>query len=243
MHRNCLIICTLVLGIAIAPAVFGQNTNKPGRPDVPGTLLVDIGVNLLQNNNVDALETGIWGSKTVNVYYLHDMRLGNSKIYFLPGVGLGFDKYKFDEDVTLRPNPDNLDETITADPAVLIDGDVVVTKSKLAANFVDVPIEFRFYSNPDDISRSFKVGLGGKVGILYNSHTKVNYELNDNDNQIKHKQDLNLTKIRYGATARVGFGSFNLFAYYGLNELFEEGKGPEATEASTLSFGLTINAF
>jgi hypothetical protein len=243
MHRNILIISIFIFSIAIAPGASAQDTNKPARPNVPGTLLVDVGVNLLQNNNVEDLETGTWGSKTVNIYYLYDIQLGNSKFFILPGFGLGLDKYKFDENVMPEVPLDNPDTTVLTDLSTMFGSNAGINKSKLATNYVDIPIEFRFYSDPDNQSRSFKAGIGGKVGILYSAHTKVNYELNDHENKLKHKQDLNLSRIRYGLSARLGFSSFNLYAYYGLNELFEDGKGPGATKASTLSVGLTINAF
>lgn len=232
-----------MFSMAIAPGALAQKTNSPARPDVPGTLLVDVGVNLLQNNAVGEMETGVWGSKTVNIYYLYDLRIGDSKFFILPGFGLGLDKYKFDENVTLEVPLDNPDTTVLTDLGTLFGGNAGIKKSKLATNYFDIPLELRFYSDPDNISRSFKVGIGGKIGIMYSAHTKVNYELNDHENKLKHKQDLNLSRIRYGLNARLGFSSFNLYAYYGLNELFEDGKGPGATEASTLSVGLTINAF
>lgn len=241
MHRNILIICTFFFSMAMASVAVAQDA--PARPDVPGTLLVDIGVNLLLNNEVEDLETGIWGSKAVNIYYLYDIQLGESKFFILPGFGLGLDKHKFDEDVTLEVPVNNPDTTVVTDPATMFDGNASIQKSKLATNYFDIPIEFRFYSDPDNKSRSFKAGIGGKIGILYSAHTKVNYEFDDHLNKLKHKQDLNLSRIRYGLTARVGFSSFNLYAYYGLSELFEDGKGPGATDASTLSVGLTINAF
>lgn len=241
MQKNISLICIFIFNIAFLPAVFGQD--KPARPDVPGTLLVDVGVNLLQNNNVDQMETNLWGSKTVNIYYLYDIQLGQSKFFILPGFGLGLDKYKFEEDVTLEVPLSNPDTTVLTDLNTMFGGNAGINKSKLATNYFDIPLEFRFYSDPLNKSRSFKVGIGGKVGVLYSAHTKVNYELNDHENKLKHKQNLNLARIRYGLSARVGFSSFNLYAYYGLNDLFRDGKGPGATEANTLSVGLTINAF
>lgn len=243
MYRNIIIICIFIFSIAIAPAAFAQDNNPPARPDVPGTLLVDIGVNLLLDNNLADMETGIWGSKAVNIYYLYDIQIGDSKFFLLPGFGLGLDKYKFDENVTLEVPLSNPDTTVLTDLNTMFGTNAGIKKSKLATNYFDIPLEFRFYSDPDNKSRSFKAGIGGKIGVLYSAHTKVNYQLNDHENKLKHKQDLNLSRIRYGLSARVGFSSFNLYAYYGLNELFEAGKGPGATEATTLSFGLTINAF
>jgi hypothetical protein len=34
------------------------------------------------------LKYGLWGSRTLNLYYQYDMRIGKSKFSFHPGVGL-----------------------------------------------------------------------------------------------------------------------------------------------------------
>ncbi|HYC84907.1 MAG TPA: hypothetical protein VEB86_06785, partial [Chryseosolibacter sp.] len=64
-----------------------QTPEKSGRPDIPGTFVLEIGV----NRALDApakFSTGLWGSRTVNLYYQYEMRIANSKFSFVPGVGL-----------------------------------------------------------------------------------------------------------------------------------------------------------
>lgn len=239
------LVTGLILLIAATSTVSAQDQSEPAaRPDVPGILFFEVGFNLLLNNDVEGFETSLWGSKTFNVYYLHDIRIGNSKFFFLPGFGVGLDKYKFeDNNVTLNVPSTNPDTTRLVSPVDVIGPGIEIKKSKLAANYFDIPLELRFYTNPDDVSRSFRVGIGGKIGVLYSAHTKINYEFDDHLNKLKHKRDFNLSRIRYGVNARVGIGAFNLYAYYALSELFEDGKGPGDTEMNTLNVGLSINAF
>ena len=242
MYKIILVASTMFLSLITGNVAAQDNTNSPARPDIPGNLLFDLGFNTLQNNDVEGFETGIWGSKVVNIYYMYEHRVGESNFFILPGFGLGLDKYKFEDNMTLTTIASNPDTTrLTALSALLPEGSDV-KKTKLAANYFDIPLEIRFYANPNN-RNSFKVGIGGKIGVLYSAHTKVKYEWDDTSRKIKDKQYYNLNRFRYGVNARVGFSSFNLFAYYALNELFANGKGPGATEMNTLSFGLTINGF
>ncbi|MTI40631.1 hypothetical protein E1140_14100 [Fulvivirga lutimaris] len=212
---------------------------RQARPDVPGHLLIEFGVNLLLNDD-PAIETEILGSRTLNFYYLYDFRIGNSKFFFLPGIGVGLDRYKFDEDVTLTRTVDGLGEKVTTFDTISTGG---IKKSMLATNYLDIPLELRFYGNPNDQRRSFKVGVGFKVGMLMSSHTKIKMEQDGDVSKLKVKDNFNLTRFRYGVTGRVGVGGFNVFYYQSLTPLFEKDKGPNATEASNITIGLSFTGF
>ena len=119
----------------------------------------------------------------------------------------------------------------------------IATPSKLAANYLDLPVELRFNSKKNDHRRSFKVALGGKIGVLISSKTKIKYKEEGTTIKLQNKQDFNLNKFRYGVQGRVGFGGFSLFLYYGISELFENNKGPQGTPVTTLNFGISIAGF
>ncbi len=118
-----------------------------------------------------------------------------------------------------------------------------IIKSKLAANYFDIPVEFRFNSIKNDHRRSFKVAIGGKIGVLLTSHTKIKYKEEGTTIKLQNKQDFNLNKFRYGAHARVGVGGFNVFFYYGISELFKNNKGPQNTSVTTMNLGISIAGF
>jgi hypothetical protein len=52
-----------------------------------------------------------------------------------------------------------------------------------------------------------------------------------------------LEKIRYGVTLKAGSPGFYAWGYLGLNNLFQDQKGPFKTEASQISFGLAFKLF
>lgn len=239
---------TLILITLISFNLSAQDTGiagKGGRPNVKGDLFLDFGFNLL-NNRPEDLNTGFFQSKTANIYYQYPIHLGeNSGITFNPGIGLGMDKLGFKRDSTLTNNPSlgNSSSQFTG-IKTLYGQDITVNTNKLAINYVEIPLEFRYHLNKTDYDKGFRIAIGGKVGILYDSHTKV--EIKDADGMItkvKTKQDYGLNPIRYGVYSRVGLAGFNLWGYYGLNEVFKEGKGPFGTEATQFSFGVSIALF
>lgn len=214
------------------------------RPDIPGTFVVELGLNRDISGPSD-FSIGLWGSRTVNVYYQYDFRILKSGFSFVPGIGLSLERYKFKNNYTLDYTTSTSGELtmVSPDDATVPD----IRKSQLITNYVDVPVEIRYTLNPDDPSRSFKVAVGGRIGYLFDSFTKVKYKENSEVKKYKDKQDFNLTQFRYGLTGRIGFGNFSLFGYYNLTPLFEEGKGLKENNLSndfnTLTIGISLSSF
>lgn len=206
-------------------------------PDFPGSLQVSLGFNFLQDAP-EQMDLGFWGSKSVSIYYLYSIRLGDSRFSFNPGFGVGLEKYSFDNDVSLSNVPDSAQIQIMP-----IDGLGEIKKSKLAANYIDIPLELRFHLNKDNFKKSFKIAVGGKIGMRFSSHTKIKFEEDSENKIIKDKESFDLNRFRYGVHGRIGIGGFSLFYYQELSELFKDGKGPEATSATPFKAGLALDIF
>lgn len=241
-----------ILLIVFSFSAIAQTDTKPvekkGRPDIPGTFALDLGFNLpteKQNFN-----TGIMGSRTLNLYYFYDYQIGKSKFSVHPGIGLGLDRYKFNNNRTLGyiAGPNSPYDTLRMVPASSIVGTNKIKKTQLLTNYLDIPVELRFNSNPNDLGRSFKASLGFKFGILYESFTKIKYRQEGETKKLKDKQNYNLNPFRYGLTFRVGAGNFSMFGYYNLSPLFKSGKGPikgkgPADDITNFTIGFTLAAF
>ena len=231
-------LSTLGFGQETSTTANGQRSTgvmAPGaEPDLPGTLTVDFGFNFLQSAP-DNLDLRFWKSKGVGLYYLYDMPIGQSKFSFHPGLGVGFESYAFSQNVTLTyaPGADSVN-------VVDLDGEIyeTVDKSKLITHYVDVPLEFRFYSKENQ--RGFMVAVGAKVGYLFNSYTKIKYETEGKPRTSTLRQDFNLNRLRYGASARLGFRGFNLHGQYMFSDLFKSDGGPEV---NNYKIGLSIALF
>lgn len=227
----------LLLLITLGGTAYAQGTpevkQKKGRPNIPGTFQVDFGFNLPTEKA--GFNTNFFGSSTVNVYYFYDKRIGQSKFSIHPGIGLGLERYKFNNNKTLGYN--DARDTIFMVDSMLPN----LRKSKLITNYVDIPLEIRFSTRPDDPNRSFKVSLGFKFGILYDSFTKQKYSQDGEGKKIKDKQNFNLYPIRYGPYLRIGGGNISVFASYTLSPLFRPGLGELPSDGP--SVGRNINNF
>lgn len=244
MKRLILILLTCIFSLHLS----AQETKSPkisGRPNVKGDLFLDFGFNFL-NNRPEELNTSFFPSRVANVYYQYPIHLGqNSGITFNPGIGLGMDKLAFKSDSTLVANPDlGNNSSKLAGIKALYGEDVSINTNKMALNYIDIPLEFRYHVNKSNYDKGFRFALGGKIGILYDAHTKVEItEANGLTRKIKIAQDYGLNPIRYGVYARVGLPGFNLWSYYGLNKVFKDGQGPLGNEATQFNFGLSVALF
>ena len=110
-------------------------------------------------------------------------------------------------------------------------------------NYIDIPLELRWRLKKYDPKRSLTVTLGGKVGYLFDSKTKVKYDEDGETKKTKQKEKFELSSLRYGAYAKVGFGGFTAFYYYSLSDLFKKDKGPMGTTMYPMTFGLSLALF
>jgi hypothetical protein len=223
------------LALLICSGLYAQ---KAASPDLPGALRIEVGSNFLLDHP-DSMSTGFWGSKSFNVNYLYSVRFGESAFSLHPGFGLGTDKFSFEENVTLVRNPDGLVSLEPLEPVEFGE----IKKTKLATTYFEVPIELRFHFNKDNFKKSIKISVGGKAGILMSSHTKINFNQYGEDQKLKTKDNFNLSRFRYGLQGSVGVAGISAYFYYGLNDMFEKGKGPEATKASQMQAGISISVF
>lgn len=207
------------------------------RPDIPGTFLVDFGLNQALNQPATGFKRGFWGSRTFNMAYYLPIRIGESKFTFNPGVGLAMERFKWANFYLLKDTT-KLSELYDLVPNQTYTG---LKKSQLIMNYVQIPLEFRFDANPADPSRTFWASVGGQVGFLVSSQTKIKYKDEGIMNKLKDRDRWGLNTVRYSAIVRFGVGGFGWFVNYNLTPLFQNGKGPRGTDMSVLTAGITIN--
>jgi hypothetical protein len=116
-------------------------------------------------------------------------------------------------------------------------------KYKLATSYLEIPLEFRFTSKPNNPNKSFKAAVGLKVGTLVNAHTKGKNLLSATGSTLnsyleKENSKRFINSSHFMATARVGYGVFSLFGSYQLNRLLKDGAGPNL---KLYQLGLTIS--
>lgn len=225
----------------ISFSLFAQEKpRKAARPNIPGSFMIDLGFNRALNKPAN-FKQGFWGSRTLNLYYQYPIRIGRSKFSFNPGIGASMERWKFTNLFVLADTTkDSNDNFLLYPGSTFFKG---IKKSTLIANYVEIPIEFRFDTAPEDIARSFNVAIGGRIGYLFDSKMKVKFKEDGETKILKDKQNLGLNQLRYGVYTRIGVGAFNIFGFYNLSPLFEKDKGPEMTTMNNYTVGISINGF
>lgn len=224
----------LLFFFSIYGLVLMAQTSK-GRPDLPGTLLLELGVNI-PNQEAENFNTAGWGSRTFNLYYQYHIQLPifNNKISVVPGIGFGFDRFKFSNNYTITYESGDLTMS-----KIGLD----ISKSQFITNYFDVPVELMYTKKVDDPNRSFKISLGFRTGVLMDAFSKIRYTDDGTEIKAKTKQGWDVNTIRYGPYAKAGFGNFSLFAYSNISTLFKADQGPDDSNMNTLTFGISIGGF
>lgn len=253
-HTLLLISLMLTSALVYAQEATPKNTKanrtkkaiqeSAGRPDIPGDLMIEFGFNWVQEHS-DGVGFNTTGSRTFNAYYLYEYNIGESAFSFHPGLGIGTEKYKFANDLTLGYGLDSLGaREVQYIPLDSIYGSgTSYKKSQINPIYLDIPLEFRWRSRKYDPKRSFKVAVGGKVGFLIDGKTKVKYNSFGENKVSKQKENFEMSSIRYGAYMRLGFGGFSAYGYYGLSDLFKKDKGPMDTTMYPFTFGVSLALF
>jgi hypothetical protein len=169
----------------------------------------------------------------VNIFGTYNFMIGKGGVSFSPGLGLGVhnmfnSSFVFTNDNLTYFKP--IKDTLSSPP---------YKKSKFVATYLDIPFEIRYKSKSE-----FRVAVGFKFGFLIMAHSKYKGDdYRDGTTNLviyKKKKIPYLENNRYGFTARFGYKWLNLWGYYQLSTLFQEGKGPEMYP---ISVGITIIPF
>ncbi len=237
VNVKCLVLFSLMFFLVTNTGA--QDQKKIYRPDIPGSFLIDFGVNGTQGAP-NKFRIGWFGSRTANVYYYFPMRIGGSKFMFSPGIGLGLERFKFQKGYFLADTVHNGQFALVPNArldTVIFPG---MKKSMFVMDYLDLPLEFRFNSNPEDLARTFWVAAGFRAGILFNGHSKIKYKTEGETRMLKDRQRHGMNQFRYGPSLRIGIGNFNWFAFYNISPLFEKDKGPSKTQMNTFTFGISV---
>ena len=149
---------------------------------------------------------------------------------FVTGLGLNWNNYRFDGNNNIYTGADGIIQEL--DPGAEL------KKSKLATVYLTIPLLFEIQVPAEYNHLSISGGLIGAVKL--GSHTKMVF---DDGHTVKSYRDFNLNQLRYGYTARVGFGNFMIYGTYYATPLFQKGKGPGGVDLYPFEIGaaLTFN--
>ena len=243
MKKNLLLLVLVSLFTNVWAQEEGKTKTKPSTPspDFPGEIVIEYGLNYLTNNSHE-MRTNPWKSMTLNVYFVYDFRIAKSRFSFRPGIGVGSEKYGFESPVSFL---DSANKTWLEPVANLarFENMTSLEKTQFITNYVDIPLEFRVHSRKDDPKRSWFLAVGGKFGFNFDAKTKIRYTELGSRKKYKDKYDFNVNSFRYGFTARIGYGPFNVWYYYSASMLFQGNKAANMDNPNMWSFGISLASF
>lgn len=222
--------------------VADEKPKKKRRP--PRKEMILINLNFDHWLNTPSTISPKWfASRGVDVAILYDYVIAKSNFSVAAGVGFNshnihMEGFPIEYAIESGGTYTKLDDTFFAEKEINV--------NKLSTNFIDIPFEVRFRSNPYKNGKRMAASVGFKLGWLVQSHTKTRTDEDLYYNGINFRRKVktydipNLTKFRYGLTARVGYANFYLNFFYSLTPLFIEGKG---TEAVPISIGIGVSPF
>lgn len=125
------------------------------------------------------------------------------------GIGLGLSANSFNQNLKITENSGIFQyEVITSG----------FNKNKFSLYQLELPFEFRWRTSTTGVYNFWRIYTGFKMGYVFSSTTKFvssseNYKLNINET---------INNFQYGLTFSVGYDSWNLYLYYGLNTIFKD---------------------
>lgn len=174
----------------------------------------------------------------LNIYFMLDLPFKSDPRFSVGiGAGIGSSSIFFD-----KVEPQIAGSSATFEFRELKDTNHF-KKYKMTEAWAEAPVEFRYVAHPETPNKSFKAGLGIKVGTMVNAHTKGKNLENKtgstlNSYTMKENSRRYFNNLRLAGTARVGYGVFNLYVAYQINSLIKDNVGPQV---HPYSIGLQIS--
>ena len=193
--------------ILTSPVLWAQQTTTPNERYLEDQFYMGLTYNSLlerpQGVDQRSLSYGLQGG------FIKDIPLNRQRTFALGfGVGYGINSY-YSNLVALSVNGE-IEYEVSTD----IEG---FRRSKVETHSLEFPIEIRWRnSNPQDY-KFWRVYPGIRMGYTFSSRSKL---ATDSGKDAFQNEDLRT--FQYGAMLNLGYNTFNLHVYYGLNSLFND---------------------
>jgi hypothetical protein len=163
-------------------------------------LYLTLSYNILVNKPKD--DTNFLFSGGFSMGFIKDIPINKQRNFGI-GVGLGYAFNSYKNNIVLFTDSGNsIDEEYKT--------------NKLSANLVELPIEFRWRTSTPTKYSFWRV-YGG-VKLAYSFYSMAKFESNGEIVKIKNSEEYN--RFQYGIMLSAGYGTWNIYSYYGLNNLF-----------------------
>lgn len=222
MKKTSLLLILLFVFTSLSQAqLISERTDE--KVIIGADLFTDISTGKAYDNfNLRAINQGF------SVYSMFNFQFDNSP--HTASIGIGYTGHNFYMKGAYLAKP--YDETTVFEDVVYD-----YKRSKINANYIDVPVEVSFR-----IKNKFKLSAGFKFGILAYGKSKYIGELYNDDvtYRVKYGKINNLEKYVYSVTFRAAYKSVHLFMSYQFTDTFKNGYGPSI---KPISIGIGVRPF
>src|SRR5690606_17363763 len=118
-------------------------------------------------------------------------------------------------------------------PLSYVESDIDYSKNRFTSSYLRIPLTFQLSTKSGALPKRLNVAAGPMVGILLQGSQKVK---SDAEGKHKVKDDFNFAPVKYGAFARVWYGSVGVYTKYYFNDMFVDSQAQK--DVKNLSFGL-----
>lgn len=164
--------------------------------------------NLLGRKSNDISQSGF--SLGFHLGFIKDMPI-NEKRNVAIGLGLGYSSNSFNQNLLINKDTNGITYSILTD-------DTTFTKNKFTSHLIEVPFEFRWRTSSPTNDSYWRIYTGFKAGYVISHTFKYKGDLGN----IKFRDIDDFNNFQYGLTLSLGYGTWNLHAYYALNTIFSE---------------------
>lgn len=158
--------------------------------------------------------------------FVRDMPI-NKRRNIAFATGLGFTYNNYFQNLVIKGNKENA----TYEISEYDDFD----RNKFSQFLIDVPLEFRWRTSTAQTYKFWRVYGGVKLSyLLYNASV-----FKDQNGKLKINNNDDFNKFQYGIYLATGYNTWNVYGYYGLNNLFKSAKtDTENVNLTALNFGI-----
>ncbi len=209
----------LFLVLAISSNAFAQQSTSEDNAYLEDQFYVGLTYNFLLNKpdgiSLRNLSYGLQGGfiKDIPISLRRDVAIG---------IGLGYAVNSYYTNLRASETTDGFQYS-------KIDDDVSFKRNKIETHLIEMPLELRWRNSTATDYKFWRIYTGVKFGYIVGSRSKF---VSDEEKTSFFNTDTR--NFQYGLTLSFGYNTFNIHAYYALNDLFDD--NVQTTEGEQLGF-------
>lgn len=174
-----------------------------------------------------------WNSNRWQLMLMRES-LFSRKSHWGIAYGFGFSSNFWHTNLNIQAIPNNTELQYTYLPS-----DSSYKSNRFSASYIDIPVEFRYRTKSNSRGQYFRFYFGGLVGYRINSYAAFQHK----EYSVKYYNINEVAKVHYGVFVRTGWWLFNVYAYYGLNTVFQSSSALPIGlhKMHALSLGLSVS--